>query len=117
MKNIFLFIVILALPAIGMTTTIERGDRIHISSLHEIDDDLYAFGENIIIDGEIDGDLISGGYIVKVNGKLSGSTNVFAYEIFFSGKHASIRSFCAYEGLKIKLAKPVFGGDTLYEVV
>ena len=38
-------------------------------------------------------------------------------EIFFSGKHASIRSFCAYEGLEIKLTKPVFGGDTLYEVV
>ena len=38
-------------------------------------------------------------------------------EIFFSGKNAGIKSYCAYEGLEIKLAKPVAGGNTLYEVV
>ena len=38
-------------------------------------------------------------------------------EIFFSGKHASIKSFCAYEGLEIKLTKSVVGGETLYEIV
>lgn len=38
-------------------------------------------------------------------------------EIFFSGKHASIRSFCAYEGLEIKLTKSIVGGETMCEVV
>lgn len=38
-------------------------------------------------------------------------------EIFFSGKNASIKCFSAYEGLTIKLAKPVAGGNTLLEVI
>lgn len=37
-------------------------------------------------------------------------------EIYFSGKHASIKSFCAYEGLEIKLTKSVADGVTLYDI-
>ena len=38
-------------------------------------------------------------------------------EIFFSGKHASIKSFCAYEGLEIKLTKSLAGGKTHIGVI
>ena len=38
-------------------------------------------------------------------------------EIFFRAKGASIKSFCAYEGLQIKLTKSVNSSETLYEVI
>ena len=38
-------------------------------------------------------------------------------EIFFRNKYASTKCYTAYEGLAIKLAKPVAGGETIYEVI
>lgn len=38
-------------------------------------------------------------------------------EIFFRGKNASTKCFTAYEGLAIKLTKPIAGGETIYEVI
>lgn len=37
-------------------------------------------------------------------------------EIFFKGKHAPAQSYCAAEGMQIKLSRPVTGGNTRIEV-
>lgn len=37
-------------------------------------------------------------------------------EIFFHGKRAPARSYCAWEGMEIRLSKPVAGGETLFEL-
>jgi len=37
-------------------------------------------------------------------------------EIYIKGKHAPAKCFCAAEGMKIKLGKPVVGSDTLIEI-
>lgn len=66
--------------------TFESKERLHISNLHQIDDDLFASGSNITIDGLIGGDIFAFGYETKINGTSAGSQNVFSYEYTLSGK-------------------------------
>ena len=48
----------------------ESDENVHISNIHSIDDDFYAWGENVTIDGTIEGDVIVGGYSVRINGEI-----------------------------------------------
>jgi cytoskeletal protein CcmA (bactofilin family) len=74
--------------------TLETDDKIHLSSLHNIDDDLYAFGNEVQIEGSVAGDLVVGCYIAIIKGDIGGSTNIFANTIDFSGRSEnSIRCF------------------------
>jgi len=73
-------------PKSTKAITYRSSDRIHITNLHLLTDDLYAFGSYISVDGQIDGDLISGAYEVDVNGVISGSQNIFAYNYYHRGK-------------------------------
>lgn len=75
-------------------TTIQSGDNIHISNLHRIEDDLYAFGSNVTVDGVIKGDLVAGAYEVFTNGEVTESQNVFAYKLHHTGTVGnSLRAF------------------------
>jgi len=69
-----------------LAIVVKGEDRVHISNLHEIDDDLYVFGEYITIDGRIEGDICAAGYEVNTNGFTGGSQNIFAYEYRHTGK-------------------------------
>lgn len=76
------------------TTIMQTGDDIHISNLHHINDDFYAFGQNITVDGLIEGDLVAGGYEVFTNGDVTESQNVFAYRLHHTGTIGnSLRAF------------------------
>ena len=87
-------IFILFIPVLSQASTFERGDRIHITNIHEIDDDFYAFGSNITIDGRITGDLVLGGQEVSTNGKIGGSINVFSETFTHTGgTRLSLRAF------------------------
>ncbi|MDF1544717.1 MAG: hypothetical protein P1R58_06400 [bacterium] len=66
------------IPGILTATTFEKGDRIHITNIHNIDDDLYGFAQNVTIDGYVGGDLVCGGFEVSTSGEIDGSVNVFA---------------------------------------
>ncbi len=93
-KIFIYFLVLLFISSSAFTSTYEHEDRIHITNLHHIDDDLYAFGQSVTIDGTIDGDLISGCYTISNNGKIGGSTNISAYKYIESGKvKGSVRTF------------------------
>jgi cytoskeletal protein CcmA (bactofilin family) len=75
-------------------TIIQTSDDIHISNLHHIDDDFYAFGQTITVDGLIEGDLVAGGYEVFTNGDVTESQNVFAYRLHHTGTIGnSLRAF------------------------
>ncbi|MCK4632356.1 MAG: hypothetical protein KAT79_03745, partial [candidate division Zixibacteria bacterium] len=77
----------------SLAIVVKGEDRVHISNLHEIDDDLYAFGEYITIDGRIEGDIVAGGYEISTNGFTGGSQNIGAYEYRHTGKtDGSIRA-------------------------
>ncbi len=72
--------------AVVTAATFEKSERIHITNLHRLDDDLYAFGSYITVDGQIDGDLIAGAYEIQTNGNTTGSQNIFSYTYRHSGK-------------------------------
>ncbi|MFQ6007354.1 MAG: hypothetical protein ACE5K8_00220 [Candidatus Zixiibacteriota bacterium] len=87
---------VLALPFARYTqaTSIQGDGNIHISNLHEIDDDLYAFGENVTVDGLIKGDLVVGARDVFINGEVTESENIICYKLHHTGfVHNSLRAF------------------------
>jgi cytoskeletal protein CcmA (bactofilin family) len=87
---------IVALPTACLNASeFQKGrQQVHISNLHQIDDDLYVWTQNLTVDGTIKGDLVAGAYSIDVNGSISGSTNVFANSITVGGTTTgSLRAF------------------------
>lgn len=82
---------LLVLPACfvavnGVAHTLETSDVIHISSLHNIEGDFYAFGNDVQIDGSVAGDLVcASSQSVIVRGQVGGSTNEAGLKVNFSG--------------------------------
>ena len=58
----------LALPL--SASVLETGAKVHISSLHQIDHDLYAFAKRVIIDGTVNGDCVAGAETITINGHI-----------------------------------------------
>lgn len=81
---IVISIALLAGSAFGIT--VEREEDVHISNLHRIDDDLYAWASTVTVDGLVEGDLIAGAYAVKTNGHIRGNGNIFAFRCRHTGE-------------------------------
>jgi cytoskeletal protein CcmA (bactofilin family) len=91
-----LILVVLALAATcGNASEFQRGrQQVHISNLHQINDDLYVWTQNLTVDGAITGDLVAGAYSIDINGNVNGSTNVFGNSVSVGGTtHGSVRAF------------------------
>jgi len=85
----FVLIVFLALIPGTVTvcgSTFRSGDDVHISNLHNIDDDFYASGNQIRIDGTITGDVTAASYQTSINGDVGGSANLAGRYIDHSGR-------------------------------
>ncbi len=67
-------------------STFRSGDDVHISNLHNIDDDFYASGNKIQIDGTITGDVTAGSYQTSINGEIGGSANLAGRYADHSGR-------------------------------
>ena len=81
-------------------TEFETGERVRISNLHTIEDDLFVWSYSITNDGLIDGDAFLGGYEIASNGEVTGSQNVFAYTFNHSGEVGrSLRVFANYAAI------------------
>ena len=93
-RSVLIFVSILLAASPLRASSFQSGKSIHISNLHQIYDDLYAWGETVTIDGLIDGDLVAGAYAIDVNGQVNGSENVFAYSFKHTGITGnSLRAF------------------------
>ncbi len=66
-------------------TTYQSGENVHISSLHQINDDFYATSYDIVVDGEISGDLVGACNQAEVRGKIGGSLSLFSRYLQFAG--------------------------------
>jgi len=75
-SSILLLSVVLGLASSSPATTYQYSDLIHISGLHQIEDDFYAFANDIKIDGTITGDLIGGSTRTTIKGNILGSANL-----------------------------------------
>ena len=73
LRLLALVALILALtPTPAAAADIRSGQDITIGTTETIEDDLYAFGTNIAINGTIHGDLIVGGNNISVDGNVTG---------------------------------------------
>jgi cytoskeletal protein CcmA (bactofilin family) len=85
---------VLALVALFLTLTpsaaaaadIRQGQEIAIGATETIEDDLYAFGTTITIDGTIHGDLIAAGSNISVNGTVTGDVIAAGNSIAIRGQ-------------------------------
>jgi cytoskeletal protein CcmA (bactofilin family) len=84
LRLVSLVVLILALtPGPAAAADIRSGD-VTIPTTDTIDDDLYAFGANIAINGTIHGDLIAAGNYISVDGNVTG-------DVIAAGQSVSIR--------------------------
>ena len=73
LRLIALVVLVLALnPSLAAAADIRQGQDITIGSTETIEDDLYAFGSNIAINGTIHGDLIATGNNISIDGTVTG---------------------------------------------
>ncbi|MFH1374697.1 MAG: hypothetical protein ABII79_12960 [bacterium] len=93
-RSVLIFISVLLAASLLQASEFQTGKSIHISNLHHIEDDLYAWAETITIDGTIQNDLVAGAYTVDINGQVNGSENIFAYKFDHTGIAGnSLRAF------------------------
>ncbi len=59
-------------------TDFKMDEKISISNLHVIDDDLYVAGNVLEIDGSVDGDLTAMVYKSTIRGRVSGTSSIFS---------------------------------------
>ena len=70
------FVLTFSLSITSAASTFQSGDNVNISGLHLIDDDFYAFSDDIQIDGTITGDLTALGAQTSIKGNIGRSANL-----------------------------------------
>lgn len=101
----FVRLAVVAIGLVGLTagmvagSTFESGKNVHISNLHRIEDDLYASGEYVVVEGTIVGDLVSTGYSTDLRGVISGSANTGGYVLNHTGRVDGSLRFFSYNAI------------------
>ncbi len=83
------------MPALAGET--RSGKDVKVAADEVIPDDLYCFGETIIIDGTVNGDLIATGAEVRINGEVKGDAIVAAKTIVVKGKVGDDARLAAFD--------------------
>src|SRR5262245_36371106 len=87
-----------------------RGERVVVPAEEVLDDDLYAVGGNIRIDGTVNGDLIACGGEVLVRGHVTGSVMASGGKVTIEGPvGGSVRAAAG----RVTLSAPVHGDAML----
>jgi len=87
LRLLALVALILALaPSPAAAADIRQGQEITIGTTETIEDDLYAFGANIAINGTIHGDLIAAGNIILIDGIVTGDVIAVGQVIAIRGQ-------------------------------
>ncbi|MDD5425227.1 MAG: polymer-forming cytoskeletal protein [candidate division Zixibacteria bacterium] len=63
----------------------KSGKDIEISKLHQLDNDFYVYGDNLLIDGTIKGDLLAFVNKATIRGNLESSANIGTTELVHQG--------------------------------
>jgi cytoskeletal protein CcmA (bactofilin family) len=73
-------------PSAAAAADIRQGQDITIGTSDTIEDDLYAFGSNIAINGTIRGDLVATGNNISIDGNVTGSVIAAGNSIAIRGQ-------------------------------
>ncbi len=91
---LYLYIGLLLSTSLSYAAQFESDEHVHISNIHNIDGDLYTWGEKVTIDGVITGDLHSGYANTSINGVIENSANIIAKRFIHNGEiNGSLRVF------------------------
>src|ERR1051326_2200236 len=84
---------VLAQPPAAMAAETRGGNEITVGPNETIDDDLYAFGQNVTILGTVTGSFIAGGNTVTVSGDVGGDLMAAGSTVLVNGPiHGSVRA-------------------------
>lgn len=112
-----LLLVMPALLAAGTASaaSFRSGEQIVVPRGEVLDDDLYAFGQTILIEGEVRGDVVAFGDEVRVPGHVHGDLISAAQEVRLDGRvEGSIRSASQNLALNGQVGKDaIIAGETL----
>lgn len=78
-------IVLLGTATPAFAADIRSGNTITIPAGEVINEDLFIFGNTIIIDGTVNGDVFAFGQTITINGDIDGSATVAGQTITFNG--------------------------------
>jgi cytoskeletal protein CcmA (bactofilin family) len=106
LRLVSLVVLVLALnPSLAAAADIRQGQDITIGTTDTIEDDLYAFGSNIAINGTIHGDLIATGNNISVDGTVTGDVIAAGNTIAIRGQvGGSVRAVASSVVLDGKVA-------------
>lgn len=86
-------LIILGQPTAALAAEFRGDNDITIGSNETIDDDLYAFGQNVAILGTVTGSVIAGGNTVTVGGDVGGDLMAAGSTVLVNGPvHGSVRA-------------------------
>ena len=69
----FVCAIALIVPATALAAEVRSGDTVTVGPDQIIDDDLYVFGNNVLVQGSVHGDVIAAGSSVTIAGHVTGS--------------------------------------------
>jgi cytoskeletal protein CcmA (bactofilin family) len=78
-------VLVCGLPAAVSAAELRTGDTVVVSAPEVVHDDVYAFGNNVTIQGTVDGDLIAAGNSVTVTGHVTGDVMAAGNTVIVSG--------------------------------
>ena len=105
----FVCAIALIVPPTALAAEVRSGDTITVGPDQIIDDDLYVFGNNVLVQGSVHGDVIAAGSSVTIAGHVTGSVMAAGSTLVVSGPvDGSVR----LAGNQLTVSAPV-GGDAL----
>lgn len=100
---------VLIVPATALAAEVRSGDSVTVGPDQVITDDLYVFGNNVLVQGSVHGDVIAAGSSVTIAGHVTGSVMAAGSTLVVSGPvDGSVR----LAGNQLTLSAPV-GSDAL----
>jgi cytoskeletal protein CcmA (bactofilin family) len=82
---------------------LKTDDKITIAAGQRVDDDLYVFGEDVVIAGEVTGDVIGAAETIEISGTVGGSVNVAVRRLEISGTVSN--------AVRVAAAEVIVSGD------
>ncbi len=109
LRAAFASAIALIVPATALAAEVRSGDTVTIGPNETVTDDLYVFGNNVVVQGTVNGDVIAAGSSVTIAGHVTGSVMAAGSTLVVSGPvDASVR----LAGNLLTVSAPV-GGDAL----
>lgn len=102
-------IIALVMPLAALAADVRTGDDITIGPDATVTDDVYAFGNNVLIQGTVHGDVLAAGSNVTISGHVTGSVMAAGSSVVVSGP---VDGNVRLAGNTVTVAAPV-GADVL----